>query len=900
MTEAQKTLRFLNLAGRKIAYYSLPAWAEENKIELPRLPFSIRILLEMLLRQEAEGKGNENDLESLAAWKPVEKARASISIHPQRVVMQDLTGVPVLNDLASLRAAVSRAGGNPAAVNPVIPVDLVVDHSIQVDYTGIPDAYKKNLELEFKRNRERYQFLKWAQKAFQKFRLIPPATGIVHQVNLESLSPVVWIQDSDGMQLAAPDMVIGTDSHTPMINGLGVLGWGVGGIEAIAAMLGNPLELMIPDVVGVRLFGSLPAGTTPTDLTLTIVQKLRALGVVDKFIEFTGPALETLGVPERAMIANMAPEYGATASYFPIDLLTLNYLRLTGRPDSTVQLVEAFFREQGLFRSVESPEPEFSTLLELDLSEIVPSIAGPKKPQSRVSLTEASQDFQRLLKIEVADGGYGLSGEQVEATAEVRIGGNPVTLKHGSVVLAAITSCTNTSDPFVMIAAGLLARNALARGMRIHPAVKASLSPGSRVVSDYLAKAGLLDKLEGLGFTLAGYGCMTCIGNSGQLDLQVADGIEESKLVAAAVISGNRNFEGRVQPLVRANYLASPPLVVAYALAGSMDIDLTRAPLGMDAAGEAVTLAEIWPGDKEIREVIAKYVKGEVFQRNGLQQSPGSSEWQELEGGDGLVYAWDQGSNYLKEPPFATIQNVDWSQGVREARALVVFGDGITTDHISPAGAIHPSSPAGRYLQSRGVSPADFNSYGSRRGNDEVMVRGTFANTRLKNKLIPGVEGGRTLHLPSETQMDIFDAAMRYKDEHIPLVILAGREYGTGSSRDWAAKGVLLLGVRAVIAESFERIHRSNLAGMGVLPLQFLEGEGVQKLGLTGKESFTISAVTTLEPGAIISVIAEGETGDRIQFQTRLRVDTLLEMETLLQGGILMKAYTQTIIQVLN
>jgi aconitate hydratase len=900
MTEAQKTLRFLNLAGNEIAYYSLPAWVEKNKIDLPRLPFSIRILLEMLLRQEAEGKGNENDLESLAAWKPVEKARASISIHPQRVVMQDLTGVPVLNDLASLRAAVSRAGGNPAAVNPVIPVDLVVDHSIQVDYTGIPDAYKKNLELEFKRNRERYQFLKWAQKAFQKFRLIPPATGIVHQVNLESLSPVVWIQDSDGMQLAAPDMVIGTDSHTPMINGLGVLGWGVGGIEAIAAMLGNPLELMIPDVVGVRLFGSLPAGTTPSDLTLTIVQKLRALGVVDKFIEFTGPALETLGVPERAMIANMAPEYGATASYFPIDLLTLNYLRLTGRPDSTVQLVEAFFREQGLFRSVESPEPEFSTLLELDLSEIVPSIAGPKKPQSRVSLTEASQDFQRLLKIEVADGGYGLSGEQVEATAEVRIGGNPVTLKHGSVVLAAITSCTNTSDPFVMIAAGLLARNALARGMRIHPAVKASLSPGSRVVSDYLAKAGLLDKLEGLGFTLAGYGCMTCIGNSGQLDLQVADGIEESKLVAAAVISGNRNFEGRVQPLVRANYLASPPLVVAYALAGSMDIDLTRAPLGMDAAGEAVTLAEIWPGDKEIREVIAKYVKGEVFQRNGLQQSPGSSEWQELEGGDGLVYAWDQGSNYLKEPPFATIQNVDWSQGVREARALVVFGDGITTDHISPAGAIHPSSPAGRYLQSRGVSPADFNSYGSRRGNDEVMVRGTFANTRLKNKLIPGAEGGRTLHLPSETQMDIFDAAMRYKDEHIPLVILAGREYGTGSSRDWAAKGVLLLGVRAVIAESFERIHRSNLAGMGVLPLQFLEGEGVQKLGLTGKESFTISAVTTLEPGAIISVIAEGETGDRIQFQTRLRVDTLLEMETLLQGGILMKAYTQTIIQVLN
>ena len=897
MTEAQKSLRFLNLTGKKIAYYSLPAWAEEIKIELPRLPFSIRILLEMLLRQEAEGKGNENDLESLAAWKPVEKSRASISIHPQRVVMQDLTGVPVLNDLASLRAAVSRAGGNPAAVNPVIPVDLVVDHSIQVDYTGIPDAYKKNLELEFKRNRERYQFLKWAQKAFQKFRLIPPATGIVHQVNLETLSPVVWIQDSDGMQLAAPDMVIGTDSHTPMINGLGVLGWGVGGIEAIAAMLGNPLELMIPDVVGVRLFGSLPAGTTPTDLTLTIVQKLRALGVVDKFIEFTGPALETLGVPERAMIANMAPEYGATASYFPIDLLTINYLRLTGRPESTVQLVEAFFHEQGLFRSAESPEPKFSTLLELNLSEIVPSIAGPKKPQSRVSLTEASQDFQRLLRVEVADGGYGLSGEQVEATAEVQIGGDSLTLKHGSVVLAAITSCTNTSDPFVMVAAGLLARNALARGMRIHPAVKASLSPGSRVVSDYLAQAGLLDKLEALGFTLAGYGCMTCIGNSGQIEPQVARGIEESKLVAAAVISGNRNFEGRVQPLVRANYLASPPLVVAYALAGSLDIDLTRAPLGMDVTGEAVTLAEIWPGDDEIREVVAKYVNGEAFQRNSLQKTPVSPEWQGLEGGEGLVYAWDGGSNYLKEPPFATIQSVDWSQGVRAARALAVFGNGITTDHISPAGAINPPSPAGRYLQSRGISPAEFNSYGSRRGNDEVMVRGTFANTRLKNKLVAGVEGGRTLYLPQEIQMDIYDAAMRYQQENIPLVILAGREYGTGSSRDWAAKGVLLLGVRAVIAESFERIHRSNLAGMGVLPLQFNEGEGVHKLGLTGKESFTIPAVSTLEPGAVIPVIAERENGERIQFQTRLRVDTCQEMETLLQGGILKKAFTLTLNQ---
>ncbi len=770
-----------------------------------------------------------------------------------------------------------------------------MDHSIQVDYTGIPDAYKKNLELEFKRNRERYQFLKWAQKAFQKFRLIPPATGIVHQVNLETLSPVVWIQDSAGMRLAAPDMVIGTDSHTPMINGLGVLGWGVGGIEAIAAMLGNPLELMIPDVVGVRLFGSLPLGTTPTDLTLTIVQKLRALGVVDKFIEFTGPALETLGVPQRAMIANMAPEYGATASFFPIDEQTLGFLRLTNRLESTVRLVEAFFREQELFRSDESPEPEFSTLLELDLSEIVPSIAGPKKPQSRVSLTEASQDFQRLLKIEVTDGGYGLSREQVEATAEVQIGGNPVTLMHGSVVLAAITSCTNTSDPYVMLAAGLMARNALERGMSISPAVKASLSPGSRVVTDYLARAGLLEKLENLGFTLVGYGCMTCIGNSGQIDPGVARVIEASNLVTAGVLSGNRNFEGRVQPLVRANYLASPPLVVAYALAGSMNIDLTRDPLGVDANGNPVNLADIWPSENEIRELTEKYVTVEAFERNKLEKFPGGRDWQELAGGDELVFHWNPSSDYLREPPFATLPNGDWTKDIHGAHALAVFGDSITTDHISPAGSIHPGSPAGRYLQSRGVSPVDFNSYGSRRGNDEVMVRGTFANTRLKNKLVLGVEGGRTLYLPEETQMDIYDAAMRYQREDIPLVILAGREYGTGSSRDWAAKGVLLLGVRAVIAESFERIHRSNLAGMGVLPLQFLEGEGVQKLGLTGKESFTISALSSIVPGAIIPVLAEGKTGDRIEFQTRLRVDTRLEMETLLQGGILKKAFTQTL-----
>jgi aconitate hydratase len=900
MTEAQKTKRFLNLDEKKIAYYSLPALAEQKSLLLSRLPFSIRMLMEMLLRQAAEGKPSDRDLDTLVGWQPKSEVRGTIGIHPQRVVMQDLTGVPVLNDLASLRAAVSWAGGDPARVNPLIPVDLVVDHSVQVDFTGIPDAFQKNLELEFKRNHERYQFLHWAQRAFQKFRLIPPANGIVHQVNLEVLSPLVSIQDSSETPLAVPDMVIGTDSHTPMINGLGVLGWGVGGIEAIAAMLGNALELMIPDVVGVRLSGTLPPGTTPTDLTLTIVQKLRALGVVDKFIEFSGPALGNLGVPERAMIANMAPEYGATASYFPVDQQTLNYLRLTGRPESNIRLVEAFFREQGLFRTDDSPEPEFSTQLELNLGKIVPSIAGPKKPQSRMALTAAKQDFASLLGKPVPEGGYGLTGEQIDKNTTVQIGGDPVTLKHGSIVLAAITSCTNTSDPYVMIAAGLLARNALERGMKIHPAVKASLSPGSRVVTDYLARAGLLDKLETLGFTLAGYGCMTCIGNSGQIDPFIGNAIEGSKLVTAAVLSGNRNFEGRVQPLVRANYLASPPLVVAYALAGSMNIDLTREPLGMDIDGTPVTLAELWPAEDEIRMLTAKYVNAEAFSRNDILHSSGSQEWQELEGGEGLVYVWDPASDYLKEPPFATLSDVDWSNGIHAARALAVFGDGITTDHISPAGAIAPGSPAGRYLQERGVTPQEFNSYGSRRGNDEVMTRGTFANIRLKNQLVPGVEGGRTIHLPDEPQMDIYDAAMRYREEGIPLIILAGREYGTGSSRDWAAKGVLLLGVRAVIAESFERIHRSNLAGMGVLPLQFMKGEGVQKLGLTGRESFTIPAVSNLDPGAFIPIFAEKETGERIEFQTRLRVDTRLDMETLLQGGILKKAYSQTINQVLK
>jgi aconitate hydratase len=891
MADPHKTTRYINLDGKPIAYYSLPALAEEKRIDLASLPFSIRLLLEMLLRQCGEGKPSEGDLAKLSGWAPGKKELGTIAIFPQRVVMQDLTGVPVLNDLASLRAAVARAGGDPARVNPLIPLDLVVDHSVQVDYTGIPEAFQKNLELEFQRNRERYQFLHWAQQAFQHFRLIPPGTGIVHQVNLEALSPVVWLQENEGLPLAVPDMVIGTDSHTTMINGLGVLGWGVGGIEAIAACLGNPLELPIPEVVGVRLTGSLPQGTTPTDLTLTIVQKLRALGVVDKFIEFTGPALEKLGVPERAMIANMAPEYGATTCYFPVDQKTLDYLRLTGREESTVHLVDSYFRAQGLLHSSDSPEPYFSQILEVSLDLIVPSIAGPKKPENRVALSDAKQDFLSKLGKPVLEGGYGLNQEKIEETISVELDGKKVELPQGAVVLAAITSCTNTSDPYVMIAAGLLARNALARGMRLPVYVKASLSPGSRVVSDYLARAGLLEKLETLGFTLAGYGCMTCIGNSGPFDPAISQALDESKLVAAAVLSGNRNFEGRVQPLVRANYLASPPLVVAYALAGRMDIDLTHDPLGMDKMGKPVTLDQLWPGEAEIHALTAEFVNEEAFHRNRLAGQNGSREWQALKGEEGLIYDWDPLSDYLKEPPFAILPGVDWNAGIHGARALAVFGDGITTDHISPAGAIQPASPAGRYLQERGVLPADFNSYGSRRGNDEVMARGTLANIRLKNLLVAGVEGGRTLHLPDGEQMDIFDAAVRYRKEGVPLVILAGKEYGTGSSRDWAAKGVLLLGVRAVIAGSFERIHRANLAGMGVLPLQFLEGQGVQFLRLTGEENFSIPPISGLEPGSLLTVTAEGEGSDRIEFQVRLRVDSWQEMETFLEGGILKKAY---------
>ena len=897
MLDLSKTLRSFFLDGKEVFFYSLVDYAEILGKDFSRLPFSIRLLLEMILRQSGEGFPSPENLDRLADWKPVEAARGYVGIYPQRVVMQDLTGVPVLNDLVSLRAAVERAGGDPARVDPFIPVDLVVDHSIQADFTSTPDAFQKNLELEFKRNRERYEFLHWAQRSFHNFRLIPPGTGIVHQVNLEALSPMVWVKEREKKLLACPDMVIGTDSHTPMINGLGILGWGVGGVEAIAAMLGNPLELSIPDVVGVRLSGSLPPGTTPTDLTLAIVQKLRAFGVVDKFVEFTGPALADLTVSERAMIANMTPEYGATASYFPVDRQTIDYLRLTARPEETIRLAEQYFRMQGLFRENDTHEPQFSTLLEVNLAEIEPSISGPKKPQSRVTLGKAKEDFLELLGAPVADGGYGLAETEIARKVEFEFGGKCVTIGHGSVVVAAITSCTNTSNPYVMVTAGLLARNAVARGLTSNPAVKASLSPGSRVVTDYLEKANLLEPLERLGFALSGYGCMTCIGNSGQLPEVIGKTIEENQLVTAAVLSGNRNFEGRVQPQVRANYLASPPLVVAFALAGRMDIDLTCEPIGMDKSGNSVILADLWPEEKEIQAVITKFVTPEAFRRNDVYSNVGSREWQDLETGGGIVYGWEKDSTYLREPPFLKLPEVNWDESIDDARALVVFGDTVTTDHISPAGNIPVNSPAGRYLMEKGVLPSDFNSYGARRGNDEVMVRGTFANIRLKNRLVPGVEGGKTLHLPDGQKMDIYDAAMCYLEEGVPLIVLAGREYGTGSSRDWAAKGVLLLGVRAVIAESFERIHRSNLAGMGVLPLEFLEGENFTSLGLNVRESFSVPVFKDLEPGSDILITAKDENGKSTIFKVRVRINSKMEMETLLQGGILKKAFTQTLNQ---
>ncbi len=893
----------LEAAAGKVAVYSLPALEKAGVGKLDRLPFSIRVLLENQLRHLDGRIVTEDDVRNVAGWQPTPTGK-EIPFMPARVVLQDFTGVPAVVDLAAMRSAVARANREAHRINPIVPGDLIIDHSVQIDFFGTQYALPKNMAREYQRNRERYTLLKWAQKAFDGFRVVPPGTGIIHQVNLEYLARVVQLRDFNGRKTAFPDTLVGTDSHTTMINGIGVLGWGVGGIEAEAVMLGQPYYMLVPQVVGMRLTGELPEGATATDLVLTVTQILRQKGVVGKFVEFFGPGVSKLSLPDRATLANMAPEYGATMGFFPVDGETLAYLRLTGRGDELVDLVERYCKEQGLFRSEDAPEPEYSDVVELDMSTVEASLAGPRRPQDRVTLRNMHKTFHDTLHntfgIDVPPedharwAGEGGSNEGQAAgqkpRAEIVIDDEAVQLSHGSVVIAAITSCTNTSNPSVMIGAGLVAKKAVERGLLPRPWVKTSLAPGSRVVTNYLEKAGLLPYLEALHFHVAGYGCTTCIGNSGPLPEPVANAIKENDLVVAAVLSGNRNFEARIHSLVKANYLASPMLVVAYALAGTLDIDLTREPLDYDPNGEPVYLKDIWPTQEEIREAMQKALDADMFKQRYASVAEGDERWQELTAPTGELYEWDPKSTYIQEPPFFKDFSVDVPplKDIDGARVLVLLGDTVTTDHISPAGSIPVDSPAGRYLIEHGVEPKDFNTFGSRRGNHEVMMRGTFGNVRLKNLLVPGTEGGWTLYLPTGEKMSIYDAAMKYQQEGVPLLVIAGKEYGTGSSRDWAAKGTQLLGVKAVIAESFERIHRSNLVGMGVLPLQFREGENRESLGLTGKEVYTISGIAEgLTPGKLLTVTARRDDGSEVQFQVVTRLDSQVEIEYYQNGGIL-------------
>ncbi|MBI3932463.1 MAG: aconitate hydratase AcnA [Acidobacteria bacterium] len=856
---------------------------------LARLPFSIRLLLEAVLRNVDGELVTEEDVRRLAAWNAAAPKDVELPFMPARVILQDFTGVPAVVDLASMRAAVKRLGGDPRRINPLVPVDLVVDHSVQVDVFASRDALRRNAELEFQRNRERYEFLRWGQKAFQNFRVVPPATGIVHQVNLEYLAKVVMSRSAEGETVAFPDTLVGTDSHTTMINGLGVLGWGVGGIEAEAVMLGQPLYMVTPQVVGFKLMGRLREGVTATDLVLTVTQMLRNKGVVEKFVEFYGPGLSQMSLADRATIANMAPEYGATCGFFPVDGETLEYLRRTGRPPETVELVERYSKEQGLFRTESTPDPVFSDALELDLASVEPSLAGPKRPQDRVALAQMKEAFHGALTAPVKERGFGMAAEDLSRSATVELGAAKAEIRHGAVVIAAITSCTNTSNPSVMLGAGLLARKAVARGLKVPPYVKTSLAPGSKVVTEYLEKAGLMKDLESLGFHLVGYGCTTCIGNSGPLPETVSRAVNQAKLVASAVLSGNRNFEGRINPDVKANYLASPPLVVAYALAGTTDIDLTREPLGTGSDGVPVMLADVWPSQNDVAALEAT-IGGEMFRKTYGNVFDGNPEWNAIRVPEGDLFDFADASTYVQEPPFFQGLTLDPAPlcDVEGARILAVLGDSVTTDHISPAGDIAEASPAGRYLKSKGVEKRDFNSYGSRRGNDRVMVRGTFANIRLKNLMVPGVEGGVTVHVPSGEQMAIYDAAERYRAEAIPLVVIAGKEYGSGSSRDWAAKGTLLLGVRAVVAESYERIHRSNLVGMGVLPLQFKAGQNADSVGLTGRETLTIRGLAgEIRPRQDLTVEVGRADRTRTSFVATARLDTPVEIHYYRNGGIL-------------
>jgi aconitate hydratase len=874
----------LPIAGRTVQMFSLPALAAAGFPEIARLPYSLKILLENLLRNEDGRFVKAADIEALAKWDVKSTAAREISFMPARVLLQDFTGVPCVVDLAAMRDGIARLGGDPNKVNPLQPVELVIDHSVQVDFFGMADAFQKNADLEFARNQERYAFLRWGQSAFNNFRVVPPDTGIVHQVNLEYLARVVMTAESPEGTLAFPDTLVGTDSHTTMVNGLGVVGWGVGGIEAEAAMLGQPSSMLIPPVLGVKLSGRLPAGTTATDLVLTITERLRKHGVVGKFVEFFGPGLEHLTLADRATLGNMCPEYGATIAVFPIDAMTLDYLRLSGRDRARVELVEAYARAQGLFFEKGAADPVYSETIDFSLDAIEPSLAGPKRPQDRVPLKAAKQGFaQALPGMMTARKAGGGGGTAVAAPPQAAV-------EHGSVVIAAITSCTNTSNPSVMIGAGLVARKAVEKGLASKPWVKTSLAPGSKVVTDYLKQSGLDVYLDRLGFNLVGYGCTTCIGNSGPLPEDVSAAIDADSLVVASVLSGNRNFEGRVQQQVRANYLASPPLVVAYALAGTMNLDLTTEPLGTGRDGKPVYLKDIWPSERELQETMLAAVKSEQFVKQYADVFRGDERWQKLDVPTGNRFAWASDSTYVRNPPF--LENVTMEpsalQNIAGARVLALLGDSITTDHISPAGSIKKDSPAGKYLMAHGVPPSDFNSYGARRGNHEVMMRGTFANTRLRNQVAPGTEGGFTTYLPGAEVMPIYDAAMKYKDAGVPLLVLAGKEYGSGSSRDWAAKGTLLLGVKAVVAESFERIHRSNLVNMGVLPLQFLAGQSPSTLGLTGRELFEVTGVADgLRPGGQVAVRARDDAGKTTEFSALVRIDTPEELVSFKHGGIL-------------
>lgn len=880
----------LRVGRKEYSIYRLRTLEEAGLTRLDELPFSIRVLAENLLRHCDGYSVTEQDVRNVAGWRPDLRDPQEIPFKPARVVLQDFTGVPAVVDLAAMRFAMTRLGGDPAKINPTVPVDLVIDHSVMVDHYGASEALQLNAEVEFVRNAERYEFLRWGQKAFCNFQIVPPATGIVHQVNLEYLARCVWTSDERGETLAYPDTLVGTDSHTTMINGLGVVGWGVGGIEAEAVMLSQPLYMLIPEVVGFQLVGRLPEGATATDLVLTITEALRKRGVVGKFVEFYGPGLSHLSLPDRATIANMAPEYGATMGFFPVDAETIRYLRQTGRPDETTELVESYCREQSLFRTDSTPDPKFTERLALDLGVVEPSLAGPKRPQDRVALSAVKSSFLSSLSEPVEKRGFGLTGDRLRVQADLAVDGAKAKLDHGAVVIAAITSCTNTSNPSVMLAAGLVAQKAVRRGLQTKPWVKTSLAPGSRVVTSYLQKSGLEESLNRLGFQTVGYGCTTCIGNSGPLPAPVAEAVVEHDLVAVAVLSGNRNFEGRVHPLVKANYLASPPLVVAFALAGRVDVDFANEPLGEDPSGKPVYLRDVWPTADEVRAIEASVVGPEMYRERYGRVFTGNEMWNRIPAPESQLYDWKEASTYIQHPPFFLGLSLEPEPpaDVLGARCLLKLGDSITTDHISPAGAIKAESPAGRYLIERGVAPADFNSYGSRRGNDRVMTRGTFANIRIRNQLVPGAEGGVTVHFPTNAVLPVYDAAMRYQQEGTPLVVLAGEEYGSGSSRDWAAKGTRLLGVRAVFAKSFERIHRSNLVGMGVLPLEFAPGESADSLGLTGRESFDVTGIADgLKPGKVLHVRAVDAGGAAVEFRAKCRIDTPVEVEYYANGGIL-------------